>query len=365
MTGHVDPQQPDLRDLIDDQQRMLEACRTEIAALRTELAALRQEDAPDRDRSVAMSRRALFGLTGAGIAGLVVGDASPAAAADGDPVLLGAANSADQTTLIDSTEADPVLRVQTETLTALEAEGFIGLTAKGEWAGVEAFGTNYGVLTGAPENGFGVMSYTEAAGAIGVAGHTTDLIGVVGVATSGIGGAFSSQSGPQIVLSPNDGPPYRSGPPPDSNVVGALSVDNDANLWLCVFPGEDAAWTRLNYQTDMLDFPQRAYDSRTSGGRFGDGETRLVDLRKNTDLPSEARIAIVTLSVTATSAAGYASIYSSANPEFPLPGFASITWSGANQTQSTTLPVRVSQGTIRVYSHRASHLIFDVVGHHS
>ena len=75
----------------------LASLRAEVASLRRELTELRSTpQAEQRERSV--SRRALMGLAGAGVAGAVVAVAGPAGAANGDPLVLGQANTASSVT---------------------------------------------------------------------------------------------------------------------------------------------------------------------------------------------------------------------------------------------------------------------------
>lgn len=305
-----------------------------------------------------LSRRALFGLAGAGIAGAAVGTtAAPAAADSGEAMILGQPNTADDSTSLTAANE-----------TALLANGFIGLEGEGEFVGVIGIdgaigGGGYGVVGVSDRpSGFGV--FTEATGefGIGVAGNSESFFGTIGSSDTGIGGGFASRSGPQIVLDPAVEPSV-VGPPPDSNWQGALHVDALGDLYLCTVGGEPGTWTRLSQQTTVLAVPQRAVDSRDDGGRHGDGETRTIDL-SGAGVPADADSATVTVSVTGTTASGYVAVYSAGAPTATPPGFATLAWTASGQTLSTTTPVAVDSGEIKIYTHRATHVIVDVVAHH-
>lgn len=336
---------------------LIEEQRQAIAELRARVEELESMPTNTLDHRGPVSRRALFGLAGAGLAGLVAVDAAPAAAANGDPLLLGQTNEATSSTTLQST-AYPGLKVDSDGEVAIEANGlFSGLVGTADADG------GRGVVGIAPQNGHGVVGGADGPGRGGVAGYATEQFGVHGYATSGWGVSCQSETGPNLWL--NLPAKARSGPPPDSNWAGSVSTDDDGALWYCTTTGDPGTWTRLNQQTTLFDAPQRAYDSRTTGGKFANAQTRTIDLTADTDLPDNARIAIVTLSVTATTGSGFASIYSAASPVLNPPEFATITWSSTGQTISNAATVAVSNGQIRVYSHRSSHLIIDVVGHHA
>lgn len=366
----------ELRATVDRQQRELNGLRSRITdSEHSPSARPLGSGSPPVDARPAVSRRALFGLTGAGLAGLAVaGSARPAGAADTEPVIQGADNAADSTTrLTHDASTGPVLDV--EILSAGNEEPTLRAVSNAIDRGCAIEATAAGTLPIALHaTATGLASYGIAAsgGFIGVAGaaNSTEFsgfgAGVVGGGESGtVGGWFQTDAGPQLFLEQFDPEQAYSGPPiAGSSFAGMIFADADGDLWLCTSSGEPGAWTRLNHQTPVhFDTPQRGYDSRKSGGMFAAGETRTVDLAASTDLPTDAGAAIVTLSITQTVGAGHASVYSAGAPTLSSPTFASITWTGSNQLVTNTLPVRVDGGQLKVYVHRPAHVVIDVVGH--
>lgn len=370
---------PDLHDLVRQQQQTIDE-------LRARLDRLEAEPSPTTDPSPAtnaVSRRALFGLAGAGIAGTVLGaSATPAAAADGDPVLLGTVNEATSATQID-VAATSIVGFLVEHPgdgeygggIAIRGHGPQGVLGTGLPAGPELGGVG---VAGEGEGpfGFGVSGTSDFVGvlgeniaegpstgpAFGVAGLSDIGPAVAGESVASYGGAFYSD-GPQLHLGPRS-EPGATGPPTGPGELGSFFADAAGDLYFCTSGGEPATWTRLNHQVPTyFDTPQRGYDSRQSGGRFDAGQTRTVDLAAQTDLPTDAASAIVTVTVTGTTGTGFVSVYSDGVPVQDPPAFATLTWTANGQTLSTTAPVRLDQGRIKVYAHRASHVVVDVVGH--
>lgn len=351
----------------------IDALHARVDELEARLAdAERRPPAPPANGPV--SRRALFGLAGAGVAGMVLGDTAPAAAADGDPLLLGQSNSSTTVTQLSSTDSRSLIlrssgQPQSVALEIQDSE--IGVLSDADSVGVWGLGET-GVNGWALEvGGCGVRGTAPEAFGFGVEGIGDRFIGVLGTSVSGIGGAFLSESGPQLLLTTNGVFSERTpviGPPPEFNLRGALAADDAGDLWFCIEDDDGnspGTWTRLNQQTALFDASQRAFDSRTTGGKFANGQTRTIDLTTDTDLPDDARTAIVTLSVTDTTGAGFASIYSAASPVLNPPEFASITWTATGQTISNTLPVAIDGGQIRIYAHRSAHVVIDVIGHNA
>ena len=126
--------------------------------------------------------------------------------------------------------------------------------------------------------------------------------------------------------------------------------------------GDDAGALR------MMAEPVRIYDSRTPASRLEAGQSRTVDLTTGvaqvTGLPIGARAAIITLTVTETSDAGYLTAYSNALEG--LPATSTINWFGTNQNLATTTTVAVdSAGRIKVTAGpRGTHFIVDLVGYY-
>ena len=345
-----------------------------------------------------MSRRALFGLAGAGIAGVAVGaGASPAGAANGDPVLLGQTNTSTGPTEIESSNGIAMRIATTETgqgvALLLENPGYKGL-----WS----------ISSG--DGGFGVHGSADGWAGTGVLGHAggNDAVGVAGVATSGtdgvgvagmghIGVHASSESemgvglradsmlGNAVVIAARGGSQLRLirdteweivGPSalPIHHDLGEISLDSRGDLFLCTAAGTPGMWTRLNHQgAAFLPNAERAFDSRDGrqpipgGGAKGNlpkGGTRTIDLTVATGLPADARAAIINLTVTDTTGPGYLSVYSGDASVSGAPTFSHINWTSSGQTIANTTTVTVDGGKVTVYAAQSTHVIIDVIGWH-
>ena len=179
--------------------------------------------------------------------------------------------------------------------------------------------------------------------------------------------------------------------PPTPTSSGCVSVDpalaaaivaNPAGYYVNVhnadFPagavrGQLAAAATTSGQTQMLNEPLRAYDSRTvAAGAIGIGETRTISLGTGLDSGGVARVAvppgatsaIVKLTVTDTQGqGGFLKMYS--NALATPPATASVNWSGPNQIIGETGPVAVdAEGKIKITDGvNATHFVIDVVGY--
>ena len=144
------------------------------------------------------SRRALLAgaLGGLGaLAASAVGRVSPAAAANGDPVVQGQTNTATATTVVQNTTQDHSALWGSATATSGTGVGVRGSTAsqygygvwgEGGYSGVQGTGSAYGV-------------YGDSLGGDGVRGYTTSGTGTSGWSTSGRGASGSSSSGIGVV----------------------------------------------------------------------------------------------------------------------------------------------------------------------
>ncbi len=349
---------PDLDDLVTTITRL----KDRVDELETRLHERERQPVPEGT----LSRRALFGLAGAGIAGAAVGvSAAPAAADTGQPLVLGVDNTADETTTVTTPES------------VISIGGLIGLEATGGFAGVVGRDGREGSVGGHgvqgisdKRGGFGVYGDATGGFGIGVFGRSESFIGVGGESDSGFGGAFSSTSGPQIHLDAPFDPP-RQGPPPDSNWRGSLATDSNGDLFLCTEAGAPGVWTRLNDRgPHFLPTPQRAYDSRpgrtpTNGGavqrRLARREVREIDLTIATDVPDDSTGVVVNVTVTDTELAGYVSL-APADASLPTPPpFSTVNWSASGQTVANTTTVGTAAGRIQIYADRLTHVILDVI----
>jgi hypothetical protein len=234
----------------------------ELESLRAEVAALRAEVAEKQDRSVTR-RRLLTGLAGIGAAGAAgLAAAEPAAAADDDPVTLGARNTGDSTTVIEGSSGSVV--------PLLFLTGYPGQDPDdppGPAGLLKISSPGFGIAVVAP-GGTGVAAIAGGTAALdGLA--TDDAAGLRALASHGIGVDTGSIDGVPLRLRPG------SGAPPTAALVaqpGSIYLDANCNVWLCTAAGDSPTWTRLLREDTAtgrvvpID-PLRALDTRATGGR--------------------------------------------------------------------------------------------------
>ena len=385
----------------NDVDARLAAAHAAIDELRAEVAELRRERGNPRpvvanaNKAPIVSRRALFGLAGAGIAGVAVGaGASPAAAADGDPVLLGQDNTSTGSTSIESSEGIGMRVATTDA-------GGSGLALLVENPGYKALWSISG-----GEGGIGVDGSATGRGGIGVLGTAGggDAHGVIGDATGGTGGvgvtglgqtgvhAFSEFGtglsagagfGVGAVIGTRTGSQLHLIRDTEEEIIGPsapwlhhdrgeISLDSRGDLFLCTAAGTPGTWTQLNHQgAAFLPTAERAFDSRVgreplsgggSKGLFAIDESRTIDLTTDTGLPADARAAIINLTVTGTVRVGYLSVYPGDAVVPEKPTFSHINWSTSGQTIANTTTVTVTDGKVRVYAAQPTHVLIDVIG---
>jgi hypothetical protein len=239
----------------------LAALRQRVDAQAAELAQLRAAPAPEERR---VSRRHLLtGLAGLGAASVAgVAAAPPAAADDGDPLLLGTVNTATATTYV-TTDAE----AGASELELGGRGGGLSVTSDrglaafyGEVTGVETFAAVYGT-TSKPNGGIGVLGQAR----------TPSGIALVGGSVAGPAAYLQSDDGVTLRLTPAE----RTGPPVSASrtfEAGSLSVDDAGDLWVCVESGAPGTWTRLLREDTATGrsvpiTPFRALDTRLVGGR--------------------------------------------------------------------------------------------------
>ncbi|MCB0995617.1 MAG: hypothetical protein KDB21_11035 [Acidimicrobiales bacterium] len=301
--------------------------RRELRQIREELAALRRT-ASREDEGGPVSRRALFGLAGAGVAGAVVAaTASPAAAADGDSILAGQAASATLPTSLITTTTSAGFVVNSQSAGTASA---IVATAIGNGNGVAAVSTGgRGLLAsgslaqlrllpagspGAPTTGAHELGdlYLDADGTLllcveaGTPGTFRYLggndAGMLLLAQTNSASSPTTLDGALSVSALNVKPNLTTpNPLPDSSATGDVFVDAGGNLWYCTTGGTPGTWQPLagvSASYVPID-PERVYDSRWPdpswqvgapalppafvGGPLGTGESRTVRVGNGRD----------------------------------------------------------------------------------
>jgi hypothetical protein len=273
----------------------------------------------------ARTRRSLLRLAGVGAAGVAAsaafGAPQDANAADGGALTLGQTNAATNKTELDTSGT-------------IASDGAFKVVA--------------------PNADYGVIGSAKVVGAFG-----SGAVGVLG--DGAVGGQFSGTDA-AINLEPRTQP----GPPGGTNVKGDLIIDSQGVLYLCIAGGTPGTWIPVSHGgTRLLNSPQRAYDSRNTGGIFAAGETRDVSIAAvlPSGVQSVARGFVGNIAVTGTqSSFGWVTAYPAGTP---YPGTASINWSFVGQTLNNATTVGLgtgagNQGKITLYASSPTHVIVDV-----
>jgi hypothetical protein len=226
------------------------------------LEAVAPAQAPTEPRTAATTRRAL--LTSAGVAAgagaLSLFKASPAAAANGDPLLAGAGVTATTTTSVEKTVSGGI------------AFAVYGTSGMGLFSSVN--GTGAIAVAGQTDVGRGAQGVASGAG-IGVLGSAT--------AAGGIGGSFQ---GGDVALRLDGNGRLRQGlsgstgaPQSGTAVKGDTLRDNNGDVYVCTVSGSPGTWERLARVTSgyaggalhLLPKPVRVKDTRTGQAAFSVG----------------------------------------------------------------------------------------------
>lgn len=294
-----------------DLHARIDAMEAELVALRAQVgggAAARPAAAtPDEPTTTTpgepperSTRRRLLGTAGAAAVGAAAGlvaSASPAAANDPNDVTLGATKTTaarTQVNIIPPLQGVAVLfqagTLYSGTDTAVDA-------ALGGWVTPGyTFARRYGVY-----------GYAEhAANGAGVYAHA------LGLSVAGL--EANSFNGPTMRLVAGLDAPTAVPPPVGDWAQGDVLRTADAELWYCRVGGYGAAsvWTRLSGGgLNLLPTPQRAFDTRPGAGPFEGNDTRTISLAE-WGVPAGARGALLNVTATDTTGAGYVQVYSAA-----------------------------------------------------
>ncbi len=375
----------------------LEAMRAELRELRALVTALREHPERDErppettpgDRTVSR-RRLLTALAGVGAAGAAgVANASPAAAADGDPIVMGQDNLSTAKTLLSNADSpgqgipdfptlgnpgSALLRLEDVRLdNALVALGTSTAIAAGGFEGMRVWGDAQGLVVGSDGiAAFGAVAEGDATAAV-VYSENAQAIWA------------SSDIGIQLVLAPSaiDGPGGAVLPGTTKWAeAGSISVDQNKDVWLCTEGGAEPVWTRLLREDTAVGrtvaiTPIRAIDTRFAGGRpagspvipgqkagpLKGGTSVTLDLAGITPIPTTATGVIGNLTAVTPSYAGWltagpsgaATTTSALN--FPS-GVAAIANAFTSQLGPDGLTITASGTTANTY-----HLIIDITAY--
>lgn len=299
-------------------------------------------------------RRSLLRTAGAATAGaiagaVVLGNASPAAAANGQPVTAG----------------------QTVTSTSVTTLSYTSSTAGNVFVvndGTTPAATNnviLGAATGPARNG--VYGTTNQATGIGVVGVGTGL-NTIGVAAQGSRANLRLTAG-------GAAPPTRT----DNHSLGEMIEDANGDLWVCVLAGTPGTWRKLGGpgtagSLHLLAAPVRCYDSRAGQipnsvqkGKLVSGDFRLIDAHvNNPNLPVGANALLINLTATGTNSGGFLAVFANGAT---WTGSSSLNWAQQNTTVATTTVTAVDNvGRFVIHAEAGGQVacdaIVDVLGYY-
>lgn len=247
-----------------------------------------------------------------------------------------------------------------------------GATSSG---GAGVFGEHEGsgnAIYGKSGTGDAVTGMSSASGT-GVAGASDSGVGLLG--TSGSGIALALYGSARILQTLRPGAAPTGGP----FFAGEQIRDASGELWLCVAEGSPGTWRRAatvkegfsGGSVNLLDNPIRVYDSRVTGGVLAGSTTRSVQVTGvvvgGVQVPAGAKGVVGNITVVATGASGYLSLFPQGSP--PSPVTASINWFAASQVLNTAAVVRLNPangqmgvGNGLAGGSTATHFVFDASG---
>jgi len=320
----------------------ISALETLVAGQRAEIARLRElvggggagptSSGPDGNTGThpgpVVDRRAVLRRAGSTAVGAVLGAgavalaaAPSAAAATGDPLVLGQKNAATFGTTLVADLAVPTLTVSNEldatpTLPPLGENGVV--------MAVESGTTSMnGLAAGGP--GDGVLAWGGRYGLVATGNRASIRLRATGFE-----------------------PPFLDD---EAHVAGELTVtewEGQAQFWVCVVSGTPGGW-RLISEPDATTFvpsaPVRVYDSRTSDGPIAGGQSRTITLGH--EIYRMPTAFMVNLTIVDTVGSGWLRIGMNEPPSPPT--HSSINWYGAGQIVANCAVTLVDgQGRARV-----------------
>jgi hypothetical protein len=156
--------------------------------------------------------------------------------------------------------------------------------------------------------------------------------------------------------------------------AGALWVDGEGNWWAATASNAtDGQWRKLAGPgtagaLHLLAAPIRVYDSRPGlpppiepKAPLAPGAARTIDVAGNASgVPGTARGALITLTVTGTGDAGFASVW----PTGAWPGTSSVNFTSASATVATTTVVGLVGATFQILASTSTDVLVDVIGYY-
>ncbi len=327
-----------------------------IAQLEAQLQTLKAEVVADRNDDQT-TRRAMFkklALGAAGIAAVGLGTSEPAAAANGQAILLGTEGGQNVETL--PMRAD-------HTGLAADAMGFLfqdGTTystsdsfypaALGGWASPTGASAKNGV--------YGYTDWDDHAGLVGWGG-----------ATGSIGGRFEGERADLNLMSNGAAASVVT----VAHKVGDVLRTSDGDLWYVAADGTPGTLRKLAGvatagQLHLLTTPQRVYDSR-SIPKLAASSTTTVLLTTATDgttpaLPAGANGALLTITAVGPTNSGYLTAYN--NSLGTAPGTSTLNFTALQDIATTTVVSVDAAGRIKITIGPGTsvYVLVDVIGYY-
>jgi hypothetical protein len=406
----------------------LEALRAELAQLRTEVRLASPEsppalrDAPTADEP-ANNRRGFLRMAGAAAVGATAAaigsSASPAAAATNNPVLIGNVNLA--TSVNDTTAlycgsatqlANQTLVIRNSSVGVLAAPAnariaITGLTHGADSSNGHRIGvygrtvTPVGDFTGGAgvfgsadgvENPFtdGLVGVVGTAGTngIGLAGNADSGSGAIGVwaqATQGYGVFANSVTGVSVFAA--GGGRLRQtlrslgAPTTGAFVAGEMIRDANADMYICVFPGNPGTWRKVTAQhpayanaggsLNLLPNPIRLVDTRGQGAPITNGVAKLAPgtalvaqitgtIAGGQSIPAGAKGILGNITATGETGSGFALVWPADQPQ---PATSNLNYTAGVDIANNFVATLDPTGKIKVMcAGTSTHIIIDIFG---
>ncbi|HEV7720209.1 MAG TPA: hypothetical protein VGO60_02945 [Iamia sp.] len=382
--------------------------RAQLDALVARVEALERRDGPDSGPEPGGSapagvagavgrRRALLGLAGAaaGAAATMAGPSRPAAADNGDELIVGTnTNTSTSATglAVTGTSAGYGFGVVDNGLSTLDLVPALLAHAGHENFFVAVLGLGNGgsdALVGrATGSGAGLRaSSTNGAGAVISNGAAVPALGALNVGASApptgpgqVGGtAIQADGHTHLYLTPNLQPA-----PPASSAAALeghlrwVHVEGTTNaLWACIEPGTPGTWRKITGMGTagafhLLPTPKRVYDSRpgtqpSQGPKTplpGGNAARTIDLKHNSSgVPAGATGVLLTiLLVNAANANGNLTVWANDKSK---PASNTMVWGGSSgRFTATAVSALDAQARVKVDASHSTNVVLDVVGYY-
>ena len=344
--------------------------RAEITRLQRSVDHLEASTATD-DRSRSSRRALLGGAVVAGGAALLGGRRAEAGDVNGEPVQLGETNTATETTEV---------RYPGDLTGAPRSHVFAA--QDGVW----------GTLPNATST---PVSGTRAA-VEGYCGNDA-MHGVLGQTNTGLdgssGGRFVGEnalsygvttSGRRASLHLSIPEPWGTQPPPptrfDAHAEGEITIDSNADVWLCVAAGHPGSWRKLGGPATAGAFhpiePTRVFDSRRAGtgGIFGADTNRIISVKDGRD-PASGNITrtdivppgstAITYNVTVAQTVGVGYVYVAPGDATAITA-STINWSSTGAVIANAGTVQLDgDRQLRVFcANNPAHVLIDITGYY-